>query len=308
MGKHNDPKESKFKVEYVCDDDKHEHKDKDKDKDKDKHKHPHKPKDKHEHEHKHKHECKCEHEHKHKPDKEHGHGKPVSSSCGVEHVRVFGSSTEATVFPKTIKVPVTLAEISVVVCVEADIQLEKPALEIIRTWKSVILEQCELVPTFNPYVAKLFGSGFIRKNIEYATADHVSGSAVCGDIRHISALVPFDFCADITFPASGPSLQLTPDFSSSGELANKAGTGAQLNMGLFGNRQVYNEKPHCELVYSEFTELDIGQEKGKGHCAEHSFSHVREKIVLKLGLKVLQDQQVPLPGTTPPPKPPYSCK
>ncbi|WHX28263.1 hypothetical protein QNK09_14110 [Brevibacillus agri] len=304
MGKHSESKEGKFKIEYYCDDDKHKdkHDHKDKEKDKDKHKHEHK------HKHKDEHDCKCEHEHKHKPDKEHEHGKPSPQSCGVENVRVFGSSTEAALFPKTIKVPVTLAEISVVVCVEADIQLEKPALEIIRAWKSVILEQCELVPTFNPYVAKLFGSGFIRKNIEYATADRVSGSAVCGDIRHISAMIPFDFCVGITFPAGGPSLQLTPDFSSSGELGNKGGTGAKLNLGLFGNRQVYNEKPYCELVYSEFTELDIGQDLKKVKAAEHAFSHVREKIVLNLGLKVLQDQQVPLPVVTPPPKPPYTCK
>ncbi|RNB59095.1 hypothetical protein EDM57_05900 [Brevibacillus gelatini] len=236
--------------------------------------------------------------------------KPVPHSCAVENVRVFSSSLEATTFPKTIKVPVTLAEISVVVCVEANVQLEKPALEIIRTWKSVILEQCELVPTFNPYAAKLFGSGFIRKNIEYATADHMSDSAVCGDIRHVSALLPFDFCVGITFPTSGPSLQLTPDVSSSGELGNKAGTAAQLNMGLFGNRQVYNEKPYCELVYSEFTELDIGQGSKKGKSVEQPFSSVREKIVLNLGLKVLQDQQVPLPVPTPPPphKPPFTCK
>ncbi|KZE40902.1 hypothetical protein AV540_03250 [Brevibacillus parabrevis] len=226
----------------------------------------------------------------------------------MDNVRVFGSSTETTTFPKTIKVPVTLAELSVVVCVEADIQLEKPALEIIRAWKSVILEQCELVPTFNPYAAKLFGSGFIRKNLEYATADHVSGSAVCGDIRHISALIPFDFCVGITFPTSGPSLQLIPDFTSSGELGNKTGTAAQLNMGLFGNRQFYNEKPYCELVFSEFTELDIGQDLRKVKCNEHAFSHVREKIVLNLGLKVLQDQQVPLPVINPPKPPHYPCK
>lgn len=281
MGKRD---EGKFNVEYQCDD-KHSHK------------------YGHDHGHKHdKHDHKCEKEHK---------KHPTPASCSVDNIRVFGNTTTETLFPKTIKVPVTLAETAVVVCVEANVHLEKPATEIIRVWKSAILEQCELVPTFNPYAAKLFVSGFIRKNIEYATAEKASCSSVCGDIRHTTVLVPFDFCTDITFPTGGPSLQLSPDFSSSGEFLNKMGNGPQFHASLFGNRQVYNEKPYCELVFTEFTELDVGQNTKCVSEHVNTFTSVREKIVLRLGLKILQDQQVPLPGIcpppTPPPHPPY-CK
>jgi len=274
MGKHDDKDKDKYKVEYYC-----EGKDDDK------------------------------HEHHHKHDKDHKKKTP-SKSCSVESVRVFGTTTTDTVYPKTIKVPVTLAEISVVVAVEANIQLEKPALEIIRVWKSAILQQCELVPTFNPYAAKLFVKGFIRKNIEYTTVDQTSASSVCGDIRHMTAMIPFDFCTDITFPQTGPSLQLSPDFSSSGELLNQSGNGPLLNEGLFGNRQVYNEKPYCELVFTEFTELDIGHNLKNVSGFAQSFTSVQENIVLRVGLKVLQIQQVPLPvkcPPTPPPHPPH-CK
>jgi len=163
MGKHDDKDKDKYKVEYYC-----EGKDDDK------------------------------HEHHHKHDKDHKKKTP-SKSCSVESVRVFGTTTTDTVYPKTIKVPVTLAEISVVVAVEANIQLEKPALEIIRVWKSAILQQCELVPTFNPYAAKLFVKGFIRKNIEYTTVDQTSASSVCGDIRHMTAMIPFDFVQILHF-------------------------------------------------------------------------------------------------------------
>jgi len=259
---------------------------------------------------KHKHDDDCDDDDKH----EHGHKKPgdkpkpVEPSCSVESVRVFGSSAKETLYPKTIKVPVTLAEPSVIVCVEADIRLEKPALEIKRVLKSVILEQCELVNTFDPLHAKLFVSGFIRKNIEYATVDHASDKAVCGDIRHTTVLVPFHFCTDITFPLGGPSLQLAPDFTSSGQLLDKSGHGAQVQTALLGNRIFYNNKPYCQLVYSEFTELDIGQNLQTVNGYEHSFTLLREKIVLRLGLKVLQDQQVPLPTTPPPAPPPYICK
>ncbi|AWX56352.1 MULTISPECIES: CsxC family protein [Brevibacillus] len=242
-----------------------------------------------------------------------GQTQVTQNSCTVENARVFGMASTETAFPKTIKVPVTLAETAVVVCVEANVHLERPALEIIRVLKSVILEQCELVPTFNPLSAKLFVSGFIRKNIEYTTVDQVTGTAVCGDVRHTTALIPFDFCTDLTFPATGPTLQLAPDFESHGEYLNKSGHAAKINVGLFGNRKVYNERPYCELLFTEFTELDIGLENKRCKDTTKTFSTVREKIVLRIGLKVLQDQQVPIPTTpppTPPPKPtfPPPCK
>lgn len=249
----------------------------------------------------HKHGSHHEHEHQQKP--------PQEPSCFVENVRSFGTASSEVLYPKTIKVPVTLAEPSVIICVEADVHLEKPAVEIKRTWKSVILEQCELVPTFNPKMAKLFVSGLIRKTIEYATVDHYSATAVCGDIRHTTALIPFDFCTDLTFPTGGPSLQLAPDFTSSGQLLDHSGHGPLLTAALHGNRQVYNERPYCQLLFSEFTELDLGQNVRSVNGFEHSFTVVREKIVLRLGLKVLQDQQLPIPTPPPPPhKPPYSCK
>ncbi|MFS0555957.1 CsxC family protein [Brevibacillus sp. 179-C9.3 HS] len=230
------------------------------------------------------------------------HDQVTQSSCTVGNARVIGTPPTETTFPRTIKVPVTLAETAVVVCVEANVHLEMPALEIIRVLKSVILEQCELVPTFNPLSAKLFVSGLIRKNIEYTTVDQVSDTAVCGDVRHTTALVPFDFCTDLTFPAGGPTLQLAPDFESHGEYLNKSGHAAKINVGLFGNRKVYNERPYCELLFTEFTELDIGLVNKKCKDTTKTFSTVREKIVLRIGLKVLQNQQVPIP-TTPPPKP-----
>lgn len=244
------------------------------------------------HEH-HRSNCDCDHDdihhsYDHKP-------KPADQSCSVANVRTFGSAMSETTYPKTIKVPVTLAEPSVIVCVEAEVRLEKPALEIKRVLKSVILEQCELVNTFDPHKAKLFVRGFIRKNIEYATVDTASDRTVCGDIRHTTALIPFDFCTDLTFPTAGPTLQLAPDFSSSGQLLDCTGHGAQLNAALLGNRQVYNNKPYCQLVFAEFTELDIGRHLKTVNCYEKTFSVLQEKIVMKLGLKVLQEQQVPIP-------------
>ncbi len=251
-------------------------------------------------------EKKHEYKDDHDDDHHHHHNKPDSGSR-VENVRNFGHSTSVVSYPHTMKVPVTLAEPVVVVCVEADIHLDKPALEIKRVLKTVILEQCELVNTFDPHQAKLFVRGFIRKSIEYATVDHASRSAVSGEIRNTTALVPFDFCTDITFPPGASSLQLAPDFSSSGHFLDKTGHGAELLTSLLGNRIVYNDKPYCQLLYSEFVELDMGQHVRNVNGYEKTFTTLHEKIILKLGLKVLQDQQIPIP--TPPPPHHYPiCK
>lgn len=266
----------------------------------DDHKHDKKHDKKHEKKHDHDDDDHDHHHHHHK------HKKP-EPGCSVENVRNFGHSTSSISYPNTIKVPVTLAEPIVVVCVEADIHLEKPALEIKRVLKTVILEQCELVNTFDPRNAKLFIRGFIRKNIEYATVDHASPIAVCGEIRHTTALVPFDLCTDITFPLGASSLQLQPDFTSSGHFLDKSGHGAELHTSLLGNRLVYNDKPYCQLVFSEFVELDVGQNMKYVNGFEKTFKVLHEKIVLRLGLKVLQDQQIPIPTVHPTPYPPF-CK
>ena len=79
----------------------------------------------------------------------------------------------------TLKTPVVLAERTLQIAIEADIPLNPPAIEIKRVHKNVFLEQVKLVPvTFEPIAgtdffnvtrAKLFVSGFVRKNIEYAS-------------------------------------------------------------------------------------------------------------------------------------------
>jgi len=64
--------------------------------------------------------------------------------------------------------------------VESVIQLEEPALEIKRVKKNLFITQCKLIDTGFDYeckgkrTGKLFLSGYVRKNIEYATADCIN--------------------------------------------------------------------------------------------------------------------------------------
>lgn len=217
-------------------------------------------------------------------------------SCSVKKAETLGECANEPFFPATMKVPVTLAEPTIQVCVEAEIVLEKRALEIKRVLKDVILEQGKLVPTSNPFVFKLFVAGFIRKNIEYASIDRVSSSSVCGDIRHTTVHVPFDCCTEIAFPKSGPIPEIFPDFQQSASFLDRSGMRTQQEKRLFGNTKFFNEQPFVELVSVEFNELDLGEDLSKINHFERSFQRLREKIVMNLQLKVLQVQQVPIPS------------
>lgn len=194
-----------------------------------------------------------------------------------------------------IKVPVVLAETKIQVVVEANIPLNPPASEIKRVFKDVFLTQCKLIPVrFGKDLchgevstitrAKLFIEGYIRKDIEYATAN-------CNNvIRDRIATVPFSGFADLENfllpPILGDSYESRSRF-----IDPQKGDKPRLDKYFFENRVYYNEQPYCELVSADFFELDFSP------CptdADGTFSTLREKIVVDLTLKVLQIRQVRL--------------
>ncbi len=213
-----------------------------------------------------------------------------------------------------IKVPVVVAERLLQIVVESDISLVPPATEIKRVKKHVFLDQVKLVPVSFARIAntdyftitrgKLFVSGHIRKNIEYASAecnaplqDRIANVGFTG----FADLTAADF---ITPPILGISENAEANF-----LNEKTEMDARLDKYFFQNLVKYNEQPYGELVAANFYELDFAP-----HSKHHdgSFSTLREKIVLDLTLKVIQVQQrdvlsalvTPnLPGLTPPVNP-----
>lgn len=198
-----------------------------------------------------------------------------------------------------IKVPLVLAETTLQVVVEADIPLNPPAVEIKRILKDVEIEQCKLVP-IGPFVpidatgfftsdgAKLFISGFIRKNIEYAA------KGCNGSTRTTTARVPFSGFADLSGNLLNPPIFGFGDQRRAQFINPKTGESPRFDKFFFQNSVFYNEQPFCELISAEFFELDFSP-----HALDvcKSFDTLREKIVLDLTLKVLQTQQVPLNGT-----------
>lgn len=113
------------------------------------------------------------------------------------------------------KLPVVLSESVIQIDLEADIILEKPALEIKRSKKDVILTQAKLLPYVSNYNketnkfhnGKLFLKGFIKNNIEYAAVDCTNNQAnfssydniQAGSIVHSTVDIPFDCVTEIKY-------------------------------------------------------------------------------------------------------------
>lgn len=191
------------------------------------------------------------------------------------------------------RLPVVLAELLVQVDVESIIKLEEPALEIKRIMKNVHINQCKLLlPTH-----KLFISGFVRKNIEFATVGCVSGRGISGDIKHTTVNIPFECVTKVEFDQE-PCFALTvPGADREIEFLNKCLLGANRNEQTFVDIERFTEKPFCELIFAHITEADIECENipVEFNPRENLFQTVKEKMVLHLMVKVLQNQQVKIP-------------
>jgi len=160
-----------------------------------------------------------------------------------------------------VKVPVVLAERTIQVDVESMIRLECPALEIKRIRKNLFLTQCRLLPR----VGKLFISGFVRKNIEYATASCVGDCAISGDIKHTTVNVPFECFARIPFTAN-PVINVN-EAATELEIFDPHNIGRALREQDLESVENFNEKIFCELISARFNEVDIVD----SGCPVHGF-------------------------------------
>ena len=237
--------------------------------------------------------------------------------CATVTTQVESLTEQLTVNPSVIaagpvfvKIPVVLAETNITIPVEATITLDQAAMEIKRIKKNVFLTQSRLIPNFptnpptTPTSAILFIEGFIRKNIEYATKDCTTAGTpnFCGDIRHCTVEVPFNFTTRITFlrqpifiENTTPSeLEFFTDTLQGCDACSDPVIGRNPCDQSFFFTEFFNEKPFTELVRADVTEVDIHTNPASSCAAptEQMFTKLTEKIIVNLTLKVLQKQQV----------------
>lgn len=209
--------------------------------------------------------------------------------------------------PLVIKIPVVLAETNITIPVEAVITLDQVAMEIKRIKKNVYLTQSRLIPFSQDNrkgTGMLFIEGFVRKNIEYATqtCPTCTSSNVCGEIRHCTVEVPFNFTTRVNFlrepifngNTTPRELQFFTDKLQGCDSCSDSIIGRNPCDQSFFFTEVFNEKPFVELVRADITEIDI-HTNPTVNCetpTEQRFTQLTEKIVINLTLKVLQNQQV----------------
>ncbi|HEY8804475.1 MAG TPA: hypothetical protein VIM42_05070, partial [Clostridium sp.] len=125
---------------------------------------------------------------------------------------------------------------------------------------------------------------------------------VCGDIRHCTVEVPFNFTTRVLLirgpvfaENTAPSeLEFFTDKIQGCDVCADPVLGRNPCDQSFFSTEVFNEKPFVELEKADITEIDI-HTNPTSNCltpSEQMFTKLTEKIVINLTLKVLQNQQV----------------
>lgn len=223
--------------------------------------------------------------------------------CSNEPVHPYGADG-----PFVGKIPVVIAEPIVQIDVESVIKLEEPALEIKRIKKNVFIDQCKLID-MGGHTGKLFLSGFVRKNIEYATVDcsNEKHSSISGNIKHTTVNIPFT-CATKVEYVTPPKLDnfdhtkelsMLSDKKSGHDFCKQEIIGRNPCEQSFQHFESFNEPIFCELEDAKIFENDTHKDAEPFGCdfpSEHTFDKIVEKMVVLVKIKLLQKQQVNIPG------------
>ncbi|MGD7045720.1 CsxC family protein [Jeotgalibacillus proteolyticus] len=240
-----------------------------------------------------------------------------ANHCDAENVTPHSISKYA---DPIIKVPVLLQEVSIQIPMHAEIEFPEgeEVLEIKTIKKRTYLTQCRLLNRAphkgaypRDYKAKLFISGFVRKNIQYAANPVVDDAGeILSQLRSLTVEVPFDCVAEVdgfmNLPV-GPYTDFRDEFGYliSQELPNGRDfarkdrlDGTDLSQFHQTSTEFFNELPYCELVRADIIEFDESLNRNpfaddnEFVVGEGTFTRMSEKMVLDLRLKVLQLQQV----------------
>lgn len=248
--------------------------------------------------------------------------KPTPTFCGDVKSKTLPLCDGENITPQGIngplvaKIPVVLAEKDIQIDVEAEIKLKEDYYEIKRVKKDVYLTQCKLIPRSGrvvdgtPVSGKLFLAGYVRKNIEYATACCTSkpspynkGQVVSGNINHTTVDVPFTCVTEVVYdtPPQINTRGLTREIDLFSDNVDCDCTNCNEIIGKhqcqqdFEDKIVFTEKPYCELEKVRIFEADL--HKDEKYCdGAKTYGKLIEKMVLYVRLKVLQIQQVNING------------
>ncbi|MBW9145447.1 hypothetical protein K2F40_07155 [Clostridium sp. CM028] len=231
---------------------------------------------------------------------------PLSSGINITPVGING--------PLVAKIPVVLGEREIQIDVEAEFRLNEPFYEIKRIKKNVYLTQCKLLPRSGVIEngvlrsGKLFISGFVRKNIEYATADCIEDKIVSGRIAHTTIDVKFTTVTEVQYVVppivNVRRAQTEIDLLSScvcHDDCKETLIGKSACEQSFEDNITFTESPYCELEGVRIFEDDMNTDPiyHKTNSNVQLYNKVIEKMVVYVRVKVLQLQQVNIPYDDP---------
>ncbi|WP_315117082.1 CsxC family protein [uncultured Clostridium sp.] len=218
------------------------------------------------------------------------------------------------------KIPTVLAFFTVQIDTEATLTLEEPATDIKFIDKDVRVTQCHLVPGTD----KVFLEGFVKKNIVFSTKGCMNKHGVSGDIKHTTLRVPFSCVTKVDFLNGFNAGNIFKENQRTIEIETQEQHCCRKEERIinkevdhnFVHNSVFNEKVFCEIEEATIFESDIEMDKceeredhrdrchDRERCEEreehmeHTFRRVKEKMVIFLKVKLLQDRQVCIPGVT----------
>jgi hypothetical protein len=187
--------------------------------------------------------------------------------------------------PLIAKIPVVLSELKIKINCSTIIKFKFPALEVTGIKRKVFLTECKIIPECK----KLFISGYVRKDIEYASSGY-SNSKSINIIRHMFLNIPFKGVTSIDY-STCPVIH-------KGEEPREIGImNEDFSVHNFHSSEYINDKIYCELLQTEIDEiysvLDYGNRKYKSQKIIKSLS---EEMILKITLRLMQNQCVSITG------------
>ncbi|NBI27626.1 hypothetical protein ERL59_01405 [Chengkuizengella sp. YPA3-1-1] len=204
------------------------------------------------------------------------------------------TSQNQSLCPDKIMMDVVVGELSLQVDLEADIELDTPAIDIKDIDKKVVLEQCEFISVDNSSSkcdcgvvnGKVFLGGYVRKNIRYSAVDYAHDDGICGGIKHCTVNVPFNCVVPVE------DSKVSVSHTEKGTMDFHGRKLQEFNQLI---SESYNEPVECCINNVTFKERDLFRNQVPltyGPKTEKSFCVIREKMVIIMDLTLIQKRKV----------------
>ncbi|CDF57273.1 hypothetical protein [Thermobrachium celere] len=180
---------------------------------------------------------------------------------------------------KYINVPVVISQFKICLQLENSVRFCEPVVCIKASKKTLQLKECKLIPG----TKKVFIRGVIKKVLEYASARCQNSKGSSGNIRYLTYIVPFECTTEISY-INPPEIK-----------ANKEQKFIPLEYHFVcEDKGYFNQNIVCEIIKYKINELMCREdivpvENIKG---QDCFYRMKEKIVLNLHLRLMQNQVV----------------